>query len=363
MERCRPRARYSRAVLIAKREPSDRDLARRALQPKLFPHEIIALVYVITGIVLLERLPVTYPRQALWQAYLTFFGPIVLLAYLVSRLVRRRFPSSTWWEDAAVLGRIGAVLAFTLPIHFLLKSFISLINPRTWDLELARWDQALHFGISPSRFLVALFRNPIFLNGLDIVYSAAYYFFIVGTTAICFALLSQRMRFVLGSAYMLLWMSGALLYIAFPTWGPVFVFSNDFQASLASMPITRSIQHELYLEISSLINNPLGPRVVRFGSVAAFPSLHVGEVLLLALASRSVSKRWFAWNLVFLALIVIGSVVTGYHYLIDTYGGLAIAALAWWLGGKLFPKTPSPVAPYEVTDSAISSAKWGSSPP
>ena len=328
-------------MIVSPPESSDRDLALRALRPRPFPHEIIALIYVIAGVVLLERLPVTYPRRALWQAYLTFFGPIVLLAYFLSRLVRRRRSDSTPREDMAVLGRIGAVLALTLPVHFLLKSFIFLINPRTWDLKLSAWDQALHFGISPSRFLVALFRNPIFLHGLDIAYSAAYYFFIVGTTAACFALLSHRMRFVLGSSYMLLWMFGAILYLAFPSWGPVFVFSNDFRSPLAHMPITRSIQHQLFLEISSLVNDPLGRRIVRFGSVAAFPSLHVGEVLLLALASRAISKRWFVWNVVFLALIVIGSVVSGYHYLIDAYGGVAIALLSWWLGNKLFPKPPA----------------------
>ena len=324
-------------------DSADRQLARRAGQWRFLPHEIVAVVYVAAGIVVLERLPVSYPRQALWQAYLTFFGPLFAVAYALSWLVHRR--RGTWRprEETIVLGRIAAVLALTLPVHFLLKSFVHLVNPRTWDVELSRWDQALHFGVNPSRFFVALFPGPVFLHMLDFAYSAAYYFFIIGTTAACFALLSTRMRFVFGSAYMLLWIFGAVLYLAFPSWGPVFVFSNDYQRTLAQMPITRAIQQQLFLELSSLVNHPLGPRTVRFGSVAAFPSLHVGEVALLAIASRVISRRWFAWNVLYLTIIVIGSLVTGYHYMIDAYGGLAIALLAWWCGRKLFPK-PAPAA-------------------
>lgn len=321
---------------------SDRTLARRARDPRPFLHEIIGAVYVVAGIVVLENLPVTYPRSALLLAYASFVVPLVTLSFLVSWIVHRGKPGWNAADEAIVLVRIGAALALTLPVHFLLKSFIYLVNSRTWDVKLFAWDQAFHLGLSPSRFLVALFQSPVFLRVLDFLYSGFYYFFMIGTTAICFGLLPIRKKFSFGAAYMLLWILGTILYLAFPSWGPVFVFTNEFRPALVHMPMTMNVQHALFLEVSSLVNDPLAPRVIRFGSVAAFPSLHIGVVALLTLESRAVSKSWFRWNAIFLLAIVLGSVITGYHYLIDSYGGIALAVLAWWSGEKLFSSRPLP---------------------
>src|SRR5262249_25056206 len=114
----------------------------------------------------------------------------------------------------------------------------------------------------------------------------------------------------------------------------VFVTPEVFQGVLPHMPVTVAVQTALFRELSSLVSNPLAPRTVHYGCVAAFPSLHVALVALFAFASRPVSRSWYRINLLFVFLMVLGSVVTGYHYLLDGIAGIALAGLCWWAGQR-----------------------------
>ncbi|HUO85206.1 MAG TPA: phosphatase PAP2 family protein, partial [Thermoanaerobaculia bacterium] len=51
--------------------------------------------------------------------------------------------------------------------------------------------------------------------------------------------------------------------------------------------------------------------------------------------SRRCSQRWFRINLVLVAVMLIGSVITGYHYLIDGWAGIALAAGCWWAATRV----------------------------
>ena len=81
------------------------------------------------------------------------------------------------------------------------------------------------------------------------------------------------------------------------------------------------------------------PVHILFG-VAAFPSLHVAFQTLVFLWMRRV---WRAGQIifgVFVVAILIGSLVTGWHYLIDGIAGIALAALCYWIFAiRLAPKT------------------------
>jgi hypothetical protein len=239
--------------------------------------------------------------------------------------------------DLLVLLRAAVVLMPVLSVHFLLKSFIHLVNPRTWDAALWDLDRAVCFGMSPSLFLTGLFANPWFLETLDLVYSRLYFFLIVLSVPLLLVLptLPRRMAFL--TAYMSIWIAGSVLYLAFPSWGPVFVVSSVFSDSLHYMPATVGVQSILFEEISSLVRDPLGPRQVQFGCVAAFPSLHLAVVTVFAVASRWTSRPWFVGNALAVLVMLIGSVVTGYHYLIDGWAGIALGLLACWMGRRLFP--------------------------
>ena len=313
---------------------------------KPFPHEVAAIVFVAFGVFVLERLPVTYPREGLvLAASLPAVGFGACTAVLLAvREVHRRLTGRPRdlppGVEAILLLRAVAVLVPVLSVHFLLKSFIWLVNSRTWDAFLWELDRGVHLGLSPSLFLTGAFTGRGFLRFLDLVYSNVYFLLIVVSVPLLLLVrdLNRRMAFL--AAYSFVWMTGSVVYLAFPAWGPVFVFSDVFEDVLRYMPATVSVQEVLFREIQSLVRAPLEPRILRFGCVAAFPSLHLAVVTLFAAASRSVSRAWFVANVVVVVLILIGSVVTGYHYLVDGWAGIALGLGAFALGRRLFPDAP-----------------------
>lgn len=319
------------------------DHARRR---RLYPAELLAITFVLSGVVLLERLPVTYPRSALFLAYAS---PVVLIAgiaMIVTFWRRRRHPQEEGWADELyTLGRAILPILVVFPVAFLLKSFIFLINKTVWDRQLLQLDAALHFGFSPTIFLTTLLGEPLFLRIIDTFYTAVYYLIFVGYTATFLALLPRAQRLRFAHAFVVLWMSGSVLYLLLPSWGPAFVATHLVEEALEHMPRTVAVQSMLYEELSSLVNRPLEPRVVRLGCVAAFPSLHVGMMSLFALVSRQISRRWFHLNLFLVVLMIVGSVVTGYHYALDGYAGAALAVLAWGFTKRSFAEPTIAIAP------------------
>jgi hypothetical protein len=318
-------------------------LERRLRSWRPFPHEVAAAVYIAAGIFILERLPVTYPREALLLAasfpiaWIAGFTAVLLAGREVARRLRGRSRPVAFATEALILVRAALVLAPVLSVHFLLKSFIWLVNPRTWDAQLWELDRIVHFGLSPTLFLTVAFADGGFLRFLDVVYSGAYFFLIVVSVPVLLVVPQPSRRMAFLAAYTFIWMAGSVLYLALPSWGPVFVVSDLFSGVLRHMPATVSVQEVLFGEISSLVKQPLAPRIVRFGSVAAFPSLHLAVVTVFTVASRWVSGRWFLANLVLVVLMLVGSVVTGYHYLVDSWAGIALGLAACSAGSRLFP--------------------------
>ncbi len=240
-------------------EPSE---GRNGLDPVLLrirsgkplPHEILALVFVAIGIPVLENLPVTYPRSALVLAFalpMALSAAVALAALLIRRWLR---PGKDQLGSEALLVVRGLlVLGLVLPVHFLLKSFIFLINSSNWDLALFRLDRTVHFGFSPSIFLVTMFHQPWLLRFVDVIYSRMYFVVVVVYLGVLLVLLTPRSRLVFLGAYTMVWIFGIGLYIALPSWGPVFVFSDTFSSTLRHMPITVHVQRGLYEEIRSLV--------------------------------------------------------------------------------------------------------------
>jgi hypothetical protein len=327
-------------------EPRSRERFTAALKvlfqrPSLY--ELVGLVYVIVGVTALEHLPVTYPRAAIVLAYGKFFLALVGLGALIIavRHVWGRHghePGLRFELEFASLLRIGLGFLPVLAVHFLIKSFIHLFNARVWDRQLALWDVRVHLGLNPGVFLGTLFGNPVALHFVDFVYTALYYLVLVVYTALLLNLLPEARRRAFAAAFTFIWIAGSVVYVALPSWGPVFVVPEDYSAALAHMPLTCAVQSVLYEEISSLVRNPNGARRIIYGCVAAFPSLHVAMVYLLTVASRVVSRRWFRVNVLLLLVMLVGSVVTGYHYLVDGYAGVLLAAALWWLACRIYPQ-------------------------
>jgi hypothetical protein len=323
-------------------------LSRRLSSIRPLPHEAISAVYVAVGILALERLPVTYPRSAILLAFadkVALVGGLAVVGIAARRYFFRRAegrpdPTPVRLEGLVVLRSVLCLLP-VLSLHFLIKSFIHLLNPRTWDVSLLQWDRFFFLGLSPSLFFTGLFNHPSFLHAIDIVYSVLYALIVVGSCGAFLSLLTPARRLAFTAAWAFLWIAGSLLYVALPSWGPVFVVPQIFEGVLQKMPATVGVQSVLFKEIASLMAHPYSERLVRFGSVAAFPSLHLGAITVITLASRGVSRTWFVLNGLFVLLMLIGSVVTGYHYLVDGWAGILLG-LGVWKAGRLLTRQWEP---------------------
>ena len=69
--------------------------------------------------------------------------------------------------------------------------------------------------------------------------------------------------------------------------------------------------------------------------ISAFPSMHNASAALFALAFWRVSRPVGLFFAAYAGVILLGSVHTGWHYAVDGYAGIALAAACWWVCGPV----------------------------
>ncbi|QPC92027.1 phosphatase PAP2 family protein [Mesorhizobium sp. INR15] len=70
------------------------------------------------------------------------------------------------------------------------------------------------------------------------------------------------------------------------------------------------------------------------GGITAMPSMHVAFVTLNAFFLTGFGRRWAIGGWSFAALILFGSVYTGWHYAADGYVSILVVSLIWYLTGR-----------------------------
>jgi len=109
---------------------------------------------------------------------------------------------------------------------------------------------------------------------------------------------------------------GTTIYYFFPTAAPASVFKSPY-----FMPS----EHATYIKFYKVHH---GQEVTSGdGGLIAFPSFHVAWAVILTYATYS--KKWlFVLLLIINFLLIISTVLLGFHYLIDVFGGIILAGLA-----------------------------------
>jgi hypothetical protein len=126
------------------------------------------------------------------------------------------------------------------------------------------------------------------------------------------------------------WMLGALIYLLLPTVGPVYSDSAEFD----DLPRTYAtwLADSLLEDRTAVLADAWGSGTLQ--TIAAFASLHVGIMMTICLVAQFVRMaRWIritAWG--FLAMTCLSTVYLGWHFFVDVLGGIALGAIAVWLG-------------------------------
>jgi hypothetical protein len=253
-------------------------------------------------------------------------------------------------EDFLRRDRIwGGVIVFALLPIFgwdfgFLKALIPLVHPYDLDPTFSAWDIALHFGRPPWEWLQPLLGHPMATSALSFVY-ALWFILLYGvnfwqafdrrdpTLRMQYLLCTTLLWAVLGNVGGALLASGGPVYYGRLTglpdpYAPLFQYLDAANGEWFNF--SRRIQEKLWdLYLANGRNGIVG------NSISAMPSLHLASSCGFYLLARA-SNRWLGRAfLVFVVLMLLGSVHLGWHYAIDGYVGIAGAIAMWWGCGRL----------------------------
>ena len=211
-----------------------------------------------------------------------------------------------------------------------LKNAVPFVNDNLWDSTFARVDSWLFFGNDPAAVLHSVLgTSPLVAHFFSAVYVA---WIVLIPVSLAWALVFTRLHAVAAwfvTAIAVDWALGAALYFAFPTLGPVYSSPQDF-AGLPHTMVT-DLERSLLNGRIEVLADPVGAHTLQ--SIAAFASLHVGLMvtmcLIVQLASRRRLPKVAAW--VFLALTSLGTIYLGWHFAVDTLGGVLVGAAGMWI--------------------------------
>ena len=246
-------------------------------------------------------------------------------------------------------------------VYSWVKVAIPLVNPRLWDPQLWALDRVLHFGFSPSVFLVELTKGTALPSLLDAWYGS-WIETVVWTIAFFACARQARLRRSFLLSCCLLWSIGAWMYMSLPSLGPCYANPEVFAEAMTEMPGARGGQEALWSNYQQMLQGRTGP-LRRFNptrGVAALPSLHVAAHVLFALWCRRFARPLYLLFVLGSLLTFLGSVVTGWHYAVDGYLGAALAFGCYWLACRFDPPEDEPETPPE--DSALPQESSGPTP-
>jgi hypothetical protein len=309
----------------------------------ILPWDYLRRVLFILGILIPWGIA-GYSAYLLWK-----FRPRRPTAFLVAELSNRFFTMERI---------VGAVL--TLALLFLhatafsfFKCLIPEIQPFAWDGWLASFDATLHFGSNPWELLHHFFGFAWVTSVIDLSY--VLWTIVIPLGMIWFAIgpYGSRLRMqVLLTSVFAWFLLGNFLALAFSSAGPCyyehvagtadpFAPLMEYLSHVKAIPIVDERENIYALEIQSKLWNAYTVQNTTFGyGISAMPSMHVGAILLLALAAwqshRFVGALLFAYTLI----ILIGSVHLGWHYALDGYVALVGVWAIWSLVGRLLRHDP-----------------------
>lgn len=247
------------------------------------------------------------------------------------RGILRSFSNAERWANG--LNGIFAFVVFAAGFS-VLKGAITYFAPFSWDRWLADTGQWLHFGRHPYELLDWLVESPLAIAIVNFLYNL-WFVVVLGTTfSVCITERDTRLRHTYLLSFMLLWLVGGFfIAMGFSSAGPCYYARLDLGDRYQPLMDALERANQLY-SISALSTQDMlwsGYKGLRNGNlgISAFPSLHVGTAVLIAMYATARSRIVGVAAWAFALAIAIGSVALGWHYALDAYGGGLVAVAAW----------------------------------
>jgi hypothetical protein len=236
---------------------------------------------------------------------------------------------------------IGIPAALVLPIFFSfftsIKSSINSVIPFYADPFLANADRLL-MGTDAWRFLQPLIGFPAITFALGFIYNLWFIVTIATLFWVTFSIRDLRLRTQYLVAFVLVWaILGNAIALLFSSVGPCFYevfYGLPRYADL--MAYLHAANHDFPIwSLSSQVYLLKANNGLQLGAgISAFPSMHIAAVMLNVMLCRHFQWPWQIASILFLVLILIGSVQLGWHYAVDGYFSIIAVPAIWWCAGK-----------------------------
>ncbi|MCW2972882.1 MAG: hypothetical protein JWN72_1155 [Thermoleophilia bacterium] len=252
------------------------------------------------------------------------------------RLTWRTFVDRWWWKRL-VLATLGFLsFAFTYLAYRNLKSFVSLINYRSYDQEMLAIDKWMSFGHDPAQVLHDALGTGFMAYLLSWVYLSYIPLIAVFVSASLAFMERMREAYVYVASMMWCWILGTISYYAIPTLGP-FASRPSLFANLPATNVEK-LQRSLENTRLELHSDNIGRDIV--GGIAGFASLHIGVVVAILFLMRYYRKPALVWaTAVFLVPTAISTIYFGWHFLLDDLAGFFIGWVSVLLGrATVYPR-------------------------
>lgn len=257
---------------------------------------------------------------------------VMPFAAAISRIVQLRRTDVWRWRKAAVVGLLTPLFFNTFVAA---KVLIPRIHPFAWDTRLAHADTWLH-GAAPDTYL-----RWIPLSWMDVAYDLWFLLLVVSVSALAWRrnarpLLALEIVWIAGGTFGAIAMSSAgPCYYALVTGTP-----GPYQALLThlhSKPLLATAVQ------AALWNTYRDGRVAAGTGISAFPSMHVATVAVLTFSAWEYSRKLGALVGTCTAIILVSSVGLGWHYALDGYAAIVLAAIGWWSSGRGTSRSTRPL--------------------
>ncbi|TPL88055.1 phosphoesterase PA-phosphatase [Mesorhizobium sp. B2-3-14] len=240
---------------------------------------------------------------------------------------------------------LAAILVF-MSGFVVLKGAIAVLAPFSWDQTLAQFSTKLHFGRAPYQWLWWVVESPLAVYFLNLCYNLWFAVLVAMVFSSVAAARDSLLRHQFLLSFMLIWLIGGFfIALAFSSAGPCYYarlgfgdtyqpLMNALQSANRRYPIwALSMQEKLWSGYSGSPSGSMG--------ISAFPSIHVATSVLFALYMTRLSTILGIVMWIFAGIIMLGSVLLGWHYGIDGYAGAAIAFAIWKATGATLSRTTS----------------------
>ena len=214
---------------------------------------------------------------------------------------------------AAFIARNGACYALTAMSVSVLVTAVQFTPFATIDARLSAWDQALRVDLPA--LMRWTYARPVWRAVLQAAYPALNLEVIAVPCAALFFHDRRRTRvYIYAIAYSAF--LADLFYYFFPSSGP---------ASLLRSPYFSTEQHLTALKFYQV--HHFEPVETLLGGMIAFPSMHVVWACLVTYAA--LPRKLFFYPIAALnVLVILSTVLLGWHFLVDALAGMALAAVS-----------------------------------